>query len=100
MTAWAKPGENVVVEDRTGNQPCQAVCAAVCSCHRLLAYAIEDYSFDRWKFIAFLKELRASTGDETLYLFLDNARFHGGPEVRTAMNELGIVPLWNVAYRF
>ena len=67
---------------------------------RLLTYAIEDYSFDRYKFIAFLKEIRASTGDETVYLFLDNARFHRGPEVRAAMNELGIVPVWNVAYRF
>lgn len=31
--AWSKPGENIVVEDRTGRQPCQAVCAGVCSCH-------------------------------------------------------------------
>ena len=37
-TAYARPYENVVVEDRTGKQPCQAVCAAVCACHQLLNY--------------------------------------------------------------
>ena len=98
--AWARAGENIVVEDRTGNQPCQAVCAAVCSCHELLAYVVEDHSIDKFKFIDFLHELRASTGDETIYLFLDNAKFHCGPEVKKAMNELAIVPVWNVPYRF
>ena len=44
--------------------------------------------------------MRASTGDETIYLFLDNAKFHCGEEVKKAMNELGIVPVWNVPYRF
>ena len=49
-----------MVEDRTGKQPCQAVCAAVCKCHKLLTYMIEDYSFDEEKFEVFLRELRAS----------------------------------------
>lgn len=50
--------------------------------------------------MSFLKEVRASTGDETIYLFLDNAKFHCGPEVREVMNDLAIVPIWNVAYHF
>ena len=65
-----------------------------------MAYTIEDYSFDRYRWIDFLKELRACTGDETIYLFMDGARYHTGGEVRTAMNELGIVPVLNVAYHF
>ena len=60
MKAWSGPGDNVLVEDRTGKQPCQAVCAAVCSCHKLLAYMVTDYSFDEPKFMEFLSELRAS----------------------------------------
>ena len=98
--AWANPHENVEVEDRTGDQPCQAVAGAVCSCHGLLAYDIVDYSYDRYRWIDFLKQLRASTGEETIYLFLDNARYHCGEEARDAMNDLGIVPVWNVAYHF
>jgi len=98
--AWAMGGQNVVVEDRTGSQPCQAVCAAVCSCHNLLAYQIEDYSFDKFRFISFLRELRASTGDETVYLFLDNSSCHQAREVKKEMDELAIVPIWNVPYRF
>ena len=98
--AWAKPGENVIVEDRTGKQPCQAVCAGVCACHQLLAYVIEDYSIDEHKFCSFLRELRASTGDETIYLFLDNARFHTTDIVKKEMDNLAIVPVWNVPYHF
>lgn len=79
-------GDNVVVEDRTGSQPCQAVCAAVCSCHKLLAYQIEDFSFDKFKFMSFLRELRASTGDETIYLFLDNSSCHLAREVKKEMD--------------
>ena len=98
--AWANPNENVEVEDRTGDQPCQAVAGAVCSCHGLLAYTIVDYSFDRYRWMDFLKELRASSGDETIYLFMDGARYHMGQEAKTLMNELGIVPVLNVAYHF
>ena len=72
----------------------------MCSCHKLLTYIVEDYSIDKWKFIGFLKELRASTGDETIYLFLDNAKFHHGQEVKKEMDDLAIVPVWNVPYHF
>ena len=36
---------NVMIEDRTGKQPCQAVCAAVCKCHGLLNIEVTDFSF-------------------------------------------------------
>ena len=31
---------------------------------------------------------------------MDNAKYHCGDEAKTAMNDLGIVPIWNVAYHF
>ena len=52
--AWSGPYENVIVEDRTGKQPAQAVCAAVCKCHGVLYYQVEDYSYDEEKFVSFL----------------------------------------------
>ena len=72
----------------------------MCSCHKLLTYIIEDYSVDKWKFIEFLKELRASTGDESVYLFLDNSSVHHAREVKPVMDDLAIVPIWNVPYHF
>ena len=100
-TAWAAPRQNVVVEDRTDHQPCQAVCAAVCACHGVLTYAVEEYSFNRWKFIDFLRQLRGDAGDETIYLFLDQASYHKEQsEVATEFEKLDIVPVWNVPYRF
>ena len=87
------------MEDRTPNQPCQAVCAAVCKCHGVLTYQIEDLSFDGEKFEAFLREIRAASGnEEKLYLFLDNSGVH---RCCTAeMARLNIEPVWNVAYKF
>jgi len=71
--AYARPYENICVEDRTGKQPCQAVCAAVCACHQLLNIEVEDYSFDAEKFLNFLKGVAGACGKERIYLFLDNS---------------------------
>ena len=97
--AWSAPYDNITVEDRTGKQPCQAVCAAVCRCHGILTYQIEDYSFNEEKFEYFLKEIRAATGGEDkLYLFLDNSGVHRC--CTDAMVALNIEPVWNVPYCF
>jgi hypothetical protein len=76
--AWARENENILVEDRTGKQPCLAVCAAVCACHGLLTFEVEEDSFDAPKFVRFLEGLRgcAGVGDEKLFLLLDNCRVH------------------------
>ena len=97
--AWSAPYDNITVEDRTGKQPCQAVCAAVCRCHGILTYQIEDYSFNEEMFESFLKEIRAASGgDEKLYLFLDNSGVHRC--CTDAMVALNIEPVWNIPYRF
>ena len=81
--AWSGPYENIIVEDRTGRQPAQAVCAAVCKCHGVLTYMIEDYSFDETKFESFLREVRASlANEEKVYLFLDNSGVHKSCEAK------------------
>ena len=90
----------MIVEDRTGKQPAQAVCAAVCRCHGVLTYQIEDYSFDQEKFESFLREVRASIGndEEKVYLFLDNSGVHRA--CSEVIESLNIEPLWNVPYRY
>ena len=98
MSAWAPPGQNIAVEDRTGNQPCLAVCAAVCKCHGLLAFTIEEHSYDGQKFINFLREVRAAAGDGKVHLFLDNCGVHKAWEVKDEYKKLDIHPIWNVPY--
>ena len=71
----------------------------MCKCHKVLTYQIEDYSFDEEKFNSFLKEIRASVGnDEKVYLFLDNSGVHRCCTDR--MEELNIEPVWNVPYKY
>jgi hypothetical protein len=96
MLAWAGPSNNVLVEDRGGKQVCQAVCAAVCPCHELLTFAIEEFSFDGPKFISFCKQIRDACGDEKVYLFLDNSSVHRS--VSKQLAELNILPVWNLPY--
>ena len=69
MSAWSNPGKNINVEDRSRNQPCQAVCAAVCSCHGLLAVRTEDYSFDQDKFQDFLTDVSSAVDGEHTICF-------------------------------
>jgi hypothetical protein len=38
--AWSQPNDNIVIQDRTSTQDCQAVCAGVCKCHGLLNFII------------------------------------------------------------
>ena len=96
--AWSNQKTNIIIEDRTGKQPCQAVCAAVCKCHGLVNIEVTDYSFTQEKFESFLRDLRAQVkGNEKIYLFLDNSNVH---PVYDEMEKLNIVPVWNVPYRF
>ena len=75
------------------------MCAAVCKCHGVLTYQIEDYSFDEEKFASFLKEIRASLGnDEKVHLFLDNSGVH--KSCTDIMDTLKIEPVWNVPYKY
>ena len=98
MRAYAALGKNIVIEDRTGHQPCLAVCAAVCKCHGLLAICIEEKSFDALKFKNFLREVRAAAGEGTVHLFLDNCKVHHAKDVQGDYEELDIKPIWNLPY--
>jgi len=101
MSAWAGRHENILVEDRASKQPCQAVCAAVCACHGLLTFEIEEYSFDAPKFINFLEGLRGADvvgKDEKLYVLLDNCRVHHANVTKPHWERLNLEPVWNVAY--
>ena len=72
--AYARPYENVFIEDRTGKQPCQAVCAAVCACHGLVNLQVEEKSFDAEKFLGFLRGVRGSIHGSKgrIWMMLDN----------------------------
>ena len=48
-----------------------------------------------------MRQLRGDSGDETIYLFLDQASYHKEQsEVAPELEKLKIVPVWNVPYRF
>ena len=65
----------------------------------MLTYIVEDYSFDQDKFESFLREVRASAGnDDKLYLFLDNSGVHRC--CTEEMERLNIEPVWNVPYKY
>ena len=96
--AWAQECDNVLVEDRTGKQPCLAVCAAVCACHGLLTFEVEEDSFDAPKFIHFLEGLRGAVGKEKVYVLLDNCRVHHAKLTQPYWERLNFEPVWNVAY--
>lgn len=98
MKAWSRPGDNILVEDRTGNQPCQAVCAGVCKCHQLLNYMITDHSMDETKFIEFLQQLRATHPVGKLFIFFDGAGFHKTEAVRDEIEKLNMEYIINVPY--
>ena len=97
--AWAGPGRNVVVEDRGSSEPCKAVVAAVCACHGLLTFYVQDHSIKGPDFAAFLKDVRGACGEERVHLFIDNCNVHREKEhVWPLWEQLDIEPVWNVSY--
>ena len=74
MQAWSRPCENLRVQDRSGNQPCQAVAAAICICHKVIAIKQVDYSFSGETYCEYLEDIAGACGNERIYLFQDNAR--------------------------
>lgn len=73
MLAWSRQGENIRVQDRTGKQPCQAVAAAICVCHKVLAIKQVDYAFNQDTYCEYLEEIAGACKNEKIYLFQDNA---------------------------
>ncbi len=64
----------------------------------MLTFASREFSFNRDTFAEFLGDVRAACGEETVYLFLDNASYHKSPELKPVFEKLRIKPVWNVAY--
>ena len=50
------------------------------------------------KFIEWLRELRAHSGDDKVALFMDNLGSHRADDSKEAMRELGFRWIYNVAY--
>ena len=73
---------------------------SLCSCHKLLAYMVTDYSFDEPKFMEFLAELRASHPEGKLVLFFDGALYHTMENSLKKMVELDMTYIKNVAYKW
>lgn len=68
-----------------------------------------DYSFTKESFVEMLHSIRERSGDtKVIYLFVDNAGYHSNKEnkdnekniVREAYQELNIVPVFNVGYKY
>ena len=59
-------------------------------------------SFTKEAYMEMLESIRGATKDNrTIYLMRDNASIHSGVnDVDVKMQELNIVPIKNVAYRF
>ena len=99
--AWSNAYENLSVEDRTPNQPCQCICVAICACHGMLAYHQVDYAFDHESFMVMLDNIAdAVKGNEKIYLFQDGASFHKNDKVKSRMKAHNMEPVHNVGYRF
>ena len=48
-----------------------------------------------------MRSVRSACGDETIYLFMDGAKYHYEKLlVQPEFERLDIVPVWNVPYRF
>jgi len=75
------------------------VCAAVCACHGLLHYEITEFSFTAEKFKEFLEGV-AGTVKERTHIFLDNCKVHHAKSLKGIWEELDLVPIWNVPYKF
>ena len=75
---------------------------AICKCCGILAQEQRDMSFTKESYMEMLESIRGATKDnKTIYLMRDNASIHSGiDDVNIKMQELNIIAIKNVAYRF
>ena len=57
-----------------------------------------DYAFTEETYCEYLEEIAGACGNETIYLFQDNAGYHKTDMCLDKMKELNIKPIWNVPY--
>ena len=98
LTEWARPGENMRVDDAKLKEPTLALLASISTEKGLEHYQIFHKSVDKKKFEEWLRGLKESSGDDKVCLFMDNLGAHTSDDSKKVMRELGFRWVFNVAY--
>ncbi len=96
--AWFSKFDNLKVRQDKRRIKTQALIAAIESDRGLVAHAIHADSIDSEKFVAFLHDLRLHMSCGKFGLFLDNLSVHKTKRVKHVLEELQIIPIFNVPY--
>ena len=96
--SFSAKGKNINVEGNAKSDGCEAVVAAIDSKVGLVHYLQKKRSIKKDDYEIFLRGL-ASKCNEKLIIFADNCSIHKSKVIAEVMNELNIVPIWNLPYR-
>ena len=95
---WCHSGQNMEADLAMLQEPTLAVISAISKERGQEHYKVFERSVDTKKFKAYLQELKATTGDAKVALFMDNLAVHRSDKVKAEMTRLGFRVIWNVPY--
>ena len=96
---WTRPGENAEVDDKLLNDSTKALLMGVSAEKEVEQYMIFKKSVTTDRFLQYLELVRRENGVQKVALFLDNLSVHRSKKARAKMEELGILPIFNIVYQ-
>ena len=95
---WARPMENMTVNENVKNEPTLALLAGISKEKGMEHFRVFEYSVNVDKFIEYIDFLRATNRDEKICLFMDNLCAHTSERSKQAMRDRGFRFIYNLPY--
>ena len=95
---WSKKGLNMEVNNHLLNEKTQALLMGISYEKGVEQWKIFPKSVDTDKFIRYLEMVREANGNKKITLFMDNLGVHKTKRTKKRMEELGIIPIYNIYY--
>lgn len=98
QSEYCRPRESMITDQRLQNESCHALLMSISVEEGIDLAKVYPKSVNIDKFIDWLEDLRAKYPDRLMACFLDNLQVHKAKRTREKLDELGIVPIYNLPY--
>ena len=98
-TEWARPMENMTVDEAMKNEPTLALLAGISKEKGTEHFMVFEKSVNKVKFKEYLEGIRMANPDAKICLFMDNLAVHSSEHSKKVMRDFGFRFIYNCAYQ-
>ena len=96
---WARPMENMTVNENVKNEPTLALLAGISKEQGIEHFMVFNKSVNKDKFKQYVDGVRVANPDAKICLFMDNLSVHSSEHSKKVMRDHGFRFIYNCAYQ-